>query len=260
MSLILQKFKEIKESLSSIETKEELLNVLERVKALVNREYPSKSIYANKMKEIEDNLLFYLIKTNVKKIESVLELIIDDLELKHDIIPIDITLHPETQKFIEDKFKKKVVKKKIFIVHGHNEVMKQSVARFIENIGLEAIILSEQANKGKTTLEKFHINANVDMAIILLSGDDKGYSVKEGARKVKHRARQNVIFELGYFIGKFNREKVIALVENASNFETPSDLHGVVYTPFDGPDGAWKASVLKELKANGFDIDVNKVF
>ncbi len=258
MNLILQKFKGIKNGLSAIKDKDSVIHVFERIVDLVSKEYPHTSNYSKKLKEMDFDIRYpYSVAKNIKNIDNLLQIIIDDLEIKYDVPP----LPPMAQNFIDEIIIHDInVKKKVFIVHGHNEVMKQSVARFIETIGLKAIILSEQANKGRTTLEKFHFNANVDMAIILLSPDDKGYSVKEGPRKAKFRARQNVIFELGYFIGKFNREKVITLVENPSNFENPSDFHGVVYTPFDGPDGAWKASVLKELKANGFDIDSNKVF
>lgn len=254
MSLILQKFKEIKEELPSIKDKYSVINVHGRVIALVNRQYGSTSTYAKRLKGIEYYLnLTSSLGENVKTIEGVLSLVIDDLELKDHGAII-------ATRIVDNLKQKPILKKKVFIVHGHNETMKQSVARFIENIGLEAIILSEQVNNGKTIIEKFDLNANVDFAIILLSADDKGYSVKDGSRKARYRARQNVIFELGYFIAKFNREKVVALFENIRNFEAPSDLHGVVYTPFDGPDGAWKASLLKELKANGFDIDSNKVF
>ncbi|MBL7935881.1 MAG: nucleotide-binding protein [Bacteroidia bacterium] len=146
----------------------------------------------------------------------------------------------------------------IFIVHGHNEEMKASVARVLEKISLNPIILHEQANQGKTIIEKFTDHSEVGFSIVLLSADDYGYSIKQEPEEGKLRARQNVILELGYFIGKLGRNRVIALVETASNFEFPSDYQGVIYIPYD-KDGNWKFSILKELKACGYDVDANKL-
>ena len=155
--------------------------------------------------------------------------------------------------------KSQELNKKVFIVHGHNEIMKQSVARFIEKIGLEAIILHEQPNNGLTIIEKFQNNSNVGFAIVLLSGDDVGYSKKEGDISAKERARQNVIFELGYFTGSIGRDRVIALVENLSNFEIPSDYSGILYIDFDTDSEKWRSAIAKELVSKGYPIDLTKV-
>ena len=258
---MIKKMKEIKDELPSILNKEDFIIAYNRVKSLITKQYGNINPYSQIIKEIDfyANVGSFVLK-NVKSLEGLLHLIIDDLELKNSISSINL-LPPLAEKIVEDSMKPSIlIKKKVFIVHGHNEIMQQSVARFIEKLGLEAIILSEQVNNGKTIIEKFELHADVDFAIILLSADDKGYSVKEGSRKAKFRARQNVIFELGYFTAKFKREKIVALVENLSNFETPSDIHGVVYTSFDSPDGSWKSYVLKELKSSGFDIDSNKIY
>lgn len=146
----------------------------------------------------------------------------------------------------------------IFIVHGHNEDMKASVARVLEKISLNPIILHEQANQGKTIIEKFTEHSEVGFSIVLLSADDYGYSIKQQPAEGKLRARQNVILELGYFIGKLGRNRVIALVETASNFEFPSDYQGVIYIPYD-KEGNWKFSILKELKACDYNVDANKL-
>lgn len=261
MSLILEKFKEIQKDLSTVKEPESLIIAYNRVFALVNKQYGTVNAYSNNLKEIRKYANFEaFLRTNINSLKGVLHLIIDDLELKNSTI-LNNSVHLKAKKIVDDIMKQNItIKKKVFIVHGHNEIMQQSVARFIEKLGLEAIILSEQVNNGKTIIEKFELHADVDFAIILLSADDKGYSVKEGSRKAKFRARQNVIFELGYFTAKFKREKIVALVENLSNFETPSDIHGVVYTSFDNPDGSWKSYVLRELKSSGFDIDSNKIY
>jgi predicted nucleotide-binding protein len=146
----------------------------------------------------------------------------------------------------------------VFLVHGHNQEMKQSAARFIEKIGLNPIILHEQPNKGRTIIEKFTEYANVGFAIVLLSADDVAFGKSENAKNGKLRARQNVILELGFFLGKIGRENVVVLHEQVENFEIPSDYQGVIYEPYDS-NGFWKLSVAKELKASGYKIDGNKL-
>lgn len=115
---------------------------------------------------------------------------------------------------------------KVFVVHGHDEALKEKVARLLEKQGLEAIILSERANKGKTIIEKFEENSDVGAAICLFTGDDIGKEKSETVEK--QRARQNVVYEAGYFMGKLGRERVIMLVDEG--IDLPSDLQGVVYT------------------------------
>lgn len=141
---------------------------------------------------------------------------------------------------------------KVFVVHGHDEALKEKVARLLEKQGLEAIILSEQANKGKTIIEKFEENSDVGAAICLFTGDDIGKEKSEAVEK--QRARQNVVYEAGYFMGKLGRERVIMLVDEG--IELPSDLQGVVYTDSE----SWKTEVLQELQSIGYGIDFNKLF
>lgn len=142
--------------------------------------------------------------------------------------------------------------KKVFIVHGHDNALKQEVARMVEKQGLEAIILGEQANRGKTIIEKFEEHSDVGAAICLFTGDD--YGKAKDATSENLRARQNVVFEAGYFMGKLGRENVILIAD--SNIEVPSDLQGVVYTS----KTMWQTDVLRELKAIGYKVDFNKLF
>ena len=146
-------------------------------------------------------------------------------------------------------------KSKVFIVHGHDNAAKQAVARFVEKIGFEAIILHEQASSGKTIIEKIEANSNVGFAIVLYTPCDLGRS-KEEEDQLKPRARQNVIFEHGYLIGKIGRKNVSALVKG--DVETPNDISGVVYIKMDEAD-SWKYAVGKEMKACGYDVDLNKI-
>lgn len=145
---------------------------------------------------------------------------------------------------------------KIFIVHGHDNGLKNEVARFLEKLKLTPIILHEQASEGETIIEKIERYSNVDFGIVLYTPCDKGGLANDGA-ELKYRARQNVVFEHGYLIGKLERKNVCALVKN--DVEKPNDISGVVYISYD-ESGAWKIEIAKELKAAGYNIDFNKLF
>lgn len=145
--------------------------------------------------------------------------------------------------------------RKVFVVHGHDNETKQSVARFLEKLGLEAIILHEQSNRGLTLIEKFEQNADVAYAVVLMTPDDVG-AAKADANSLRDRARQNVVLELGYFMGTLGRKNVAAL--NRGDIERPSDYDGVVYIEYDPSDG-WKLFLAKELKEAGLDFDFNAV-
>ena len=142
---------------------------------------------------------------------------------------------------------------KIFIVHGHDIDMLQTVNSFLKKLELEPIILHEQPNKGRTIIEKFVDYSDVGFSVVLLSPDDKAIH----DQKKSKRARQNVIFELGYFIGKLGRDRVVALYK--SSVEIPSDYSGVLYIEYNSSNN-WEIQLCKELKAVGFNIDLNKIF
>lgn len=149
----------------------------------------------------------------------------------------------------------KACTRRVFVVHGHDGELKQAVARFLERLGLEPVILHEQPNLGRTLIEKFEKNADADYAVVLLTPDDIGYPANQ-EEQAKPRARQNVILELGYFVGRIGRGKVCAL--HRGDVEIPSDLHGVVYVPVDPAEG-WKLKLGAELKHSGMDIDLNRL-
>lgn len=141
--------------------------------------------------------------------------------------------------------------RKVFVVHGHDEGMKSSVARFLEKLDLQPIILHEQPNGGKTIIEKFEANADVAFAVVLISPDDEG-NEKGKKDKLQSRARQNVILELGYFIGRLGRAHVCAL--QSGDIETPTDVLGVLYVPYD-LNGGWKIQLVKEIRAAGISLE-----
>lgn len=143
---------------------------------------------------------------------------------------------------------------KVFVVHGHDEATKEKVARFLEKLKLEAVILHEQPNKGRTVIEKFTDYADVSFAVVLMTGDDVGGVKGTPPKELTPRARQNVVLELGYFLARLGRGHVCALFE--PGVEIPSDYSGVLYLPLDDA-GAWKLQLAREVKAAGIQVDLN---
>jgi len=143
-------------------------------------------------------------------------------------------------------------KKKVFIVHGRDNEAKQEVSRYIESLGIDVIILHEQASSGMTIIEKIEYYSNeADFALVLYTACDLGRGITETKVHPKNRARQNVVFEHGYLMAKLGRENVCALVKG--EIETPNDISGVVYVGLD-ISGAWKLEINKELKVCGYQF------
>jgi predicted nucleotide-binding protein len=143
--------------------------------------------------------------------------------------------------------------RRIFVVHGHDDGARETVARFLEKIGFEPIILHEQASRNRTVIEKIEAYHDVGFAVVLLTPDDEGCA-KGG--QLEPRVRQNVLLELGYFLGRLGRDKVCAL--KRGDVEIPSDFAGVVWVALDASNG-WKLALGQELQAAGHSIDWNKV-
>jgi predicted nucleotide-binding protein len=143
----------------------------------------------------------------------------------------------------------------VFVVHGHDDAAKNAAAQCIKRYGLVPIILHEQPNKGQTIIEKLIRHANAaSFAVVLLTPDDVGAA--ETATASNPRARQNVVLEMGIFIGKIGRERVCSLYK--PGVELPSDMQGVIFTEMDG-GGAWQSKLGQELAAAGFHIDLNRL-
>lgn len=139
---------------------------------------------------------------------------------------------------IQEKKVKKIDCGRVFVVHGHDRVLKVDVERFLFSVGLEPIVLHRQPNAGKTVIEKFEENSDVKYVFILLTPDDWAYTdgqYKQDLEKdnLKARARQNVIFEWGFFTAKLGRQSVCVLNKGV---EVPSDLAGFIYESV-GKDG-----------------------
>lgn len=176
-----------------------------------------------------------------------------------DLIPCN------AESTMTEKSKVEMSADKVFVVHGHGELAKITAARTLEQLGLKPIILHEQEDYGNTIIEKFESNAtDVGFAVVLLTADDLGFSRKDIEKakaenrepKASKRARQNVVFEMGYFMGKLDRAHVFLLLEDG--VEKPGDLDGIVYTPIDS-EGMWKIKLAKRLKAVGYKVNTDAI-
>lgn len=167
----------------------------------------------------------------------------------------DISQHEAINKEVVE-IASDAISHEIFIVHGHDEEAKEKVARYVEKLDIEATILHEQPNRGQTIIEKFETHAReAGYAIVLLTPDDIG-AARDKANDLKPRARQNVILELGYFMGKLGRNRVCVLYRG--NVELPSDMHGIVYVSMNNP-AEWQLRLAQEMKQAELPIDLNKL-
>lgn len=173
---------------------------------------------------IKDEPLFdLLIEKNLISRDDVVasKTFLNSLPIEPQIINI-----PSQQKFNSSQ---------VFIVHGHDHVIMQKVRDFVEEIGLQPIILSQQASSSKTIIEKIEAYSNVGFGIVLYTPCDVG--TKKGNLQYHYRARQNVVFEHGFLIGKLERKRVAALTKG--EIETPNDISGIVYIKIDDSE-EWK--------------------
>lgn len=154
-----------------------------------------------------------------------------------------INANPE----IEDNSPKTLKGKTAFIIHGHDNELKTEVQLLLKRAGVSSLVLHEQADKGRTIIDKLIDETRIaGYAIALLTPDDL---TNDGS----NRARQNVILEIGYFLGLLGKERIRMIVKGA--IEIPSDLQGILYEKHDS-NGAWKIKLLKELQAVGIYVDI----
>lgn len=148
---------------------------------------------------------------------------------------------------------------KVFVVHGHDQGLKTDVERFLHEVGLDPVVLHREADEGATIIEKFEKHSDVGFAFILLTPDEISYTIDQSEkadteRVVEYRARPNVIFEFGYFVGKLGRKKVCCL--HKGEVVVPSDLNGLVYKKVNDSIDSQAYSIIKELKAAGYKISM----
>lgn len=168
----------------------------------------------------------------------------------------------ENDKFSELKQPKsksviKTLSNKVFVVHGHDHGLKTEVENFLHEIGLEPVVLHKEPDEGQTIIEKFEKHSDVGYAFILLTPDEAAYladqEMIDDKRRIKEkRARPNVIFEFGYFVGKLGRNRVCCLYKG--DVSSPSDLGGLIYKKILSSVEAEGFGIIKELKAAGYRL------
>jgi len=231
----------------------------------------NKEIYRSSF-AVANNVYFHEYESQIRDhfyIDDIIKVYKEDIgrlknQMQTDIERVDL-MKCDVQKDATKSIEPKKLSQEIFIVHGHNEEMKQTVARVVSQLGLSPIILHEQPNGGRTIIEKFERNAeDIHFAIILLSADDlaasdrdlSGVKDEELRQHLEKRARQNVVFEMGYFAGKLSRANVFFLLQDG--VAKPGDLDGIVYTAYDAAR-AWRFELVKELKNAGYKVSADQV-
>ena len=148
-------------------------------------------------------------------------------------------------------------KQSVFLAYGHNESVKLAVGDFLRQNGLRVLELGRVAQHGDSILgsvERYIPRAR--FAVVLFTADDEGYALRDGRAKSCKRARQNVVFELGYLLAKLGKRRVRVLVEEG--VEIPTNYSGMLYIPLD-PDRAWRTSLVRELRLSGINLNLKNV-
>ncbi len=153
-------------------------------------------------------------------------------------------------------------KKEVFIVNGTDHAPMNELKVILERVGLKPMVLHEQPSGGRTIVEKLEKYFDVGYPFVILTPDDIGshhrgveskmLGAKMLLRESNFRARQNVILEFGYFMGKLGRDKVCCLLKGS--VDQPSGMHGIVYIRFHTSIGEIRNEILKELEAAGYPV------
>lgn len=203
-----------------------------------NNIHYSLSVYTNSTSEYEFQEAYV---NGLNEAESLIDSYIENIEMFEDDSENDNSRLEEIN----------INSNEVFIVHGRDNEAKLEVARYLEKLTLKPIILHEQANGGKTIIEKIEEYTNVRYAVVLYTPCDVGGLKGSKNGELRERARQNVVFEHGYLMGKIGRKNVAALVKG--DIETPNDISGVVYISMQ--EKGWKLDLAKELKEAGYELD-----
>jgi predicted nucleotide-binding protein len=143
---------------------------------------------------------------------------------------------------------------KVFIVYGHDTEAREQLELLLRRLKLEPVILANTVAEGQTIIEMLEKHrAAVKYACVLLTPDDEGYK-RDHPKEKKFRARQNVVLELGMFLSIIGRARVAIL--HKGNVELPSDIHGLLYIPFQKHVGEVKQRLAAELQEAGFHVNI----
>lgn len=221
---------------------------------IVSSELPVKELMRQKQEKLNNpasvGFVFYTYKPkDVINDSDCVRTITNDVirEVQEELKEADSSLW----KTNEERNRNNEMNNKVFIVHGRDNAAKTEVARFLEKLGLQPIILHEQPNQGKTLIEKIEEFTDVSYGIAIYTPCDLG-GPNEEKPDLKKRARQNVVFEHGYLLAKLGRKRVCALMRPSVEF--PSDMSGILYIDFQSND-AWKLNLAKELYNAGLPVN-----
>ena len=152
------------------------------------------------------------------------------------------------------------VKRKVFVVYGHDQTSRTQLEAMLRRWGLEPLILDQLPTEGQTVIEKLEAAiAEASFGVVLATPDDEGHRANRPDEKA-YRARQNVVLELGMLLAKLGRQNVAILLKTQENMERPSDIQGLIYVPYKD-DIAKEAgvSLAKTMAARGYQIDIKKL-
>jgi len=152
-----------------------------------------------------------------------------------------------------------VKNRKVFVVYGHDINARTQLEAMLRRWDLEPLIIDQLVSSGNTIIEKLEeYTENVDFGIVLATPDDIGYA-KDNEKQKKYRVRQNVVLELGMLLAKVGRTKVAILLSQAEEMERPSDIEGLIYIPFKDNVEDTKVSLAKEMRRNGYPLEIDKL-
>jgi predicted nucleotide-binding protein len=152
--------------------------------------------------------------------------------------------------------------KKVFVVHGHDDVAREQLELVLHKLGLDPFVLASTGGGGLTIIEalerEFGSGPNAArFGIVLLTPDDVGYSKKDGVNKAEPRARQNVVLEMGMLLSAIKRPNVVILKKG--HIEVPSDASGVIYIPFNDHIKEAVPRLVDRLRSAGFNVDPSAI-
>ena len=225
------------------------LVVFDYLRNKMHQDYYGSDLYTYAKKYCPDALIFVLSNLPVKVSRTEFNNVNAEYFCKANTSPVTIA------NYIKNYFdtQKRRLLNNIFIVYGHNKNMRINVTKYIRRLGIRPIDLMESSPSGiRTIFDSLNYCANtIECAIILLSADDT--VVDDSHEFTSYRARQNVIFEMGFFAGVLGRDRVIVMYEPKEKFEFPSDIAGVYYTQYKD-DNRWKQELRSHLKKIGFQL------
>jgi predicted nucleotide-binding protein len=150
------------------------------------------------------------------------------------------------------------MRRRVLVVSGADDEMKQAITKALTKLWLLPVILCEEPSHGRKIVERFTDYADVGLAVVLLSPDDFAYAKNEESTKRKLRPRQEVVFELGFLLGKLGKDKVLVLFRENANFEAPTEFEGIKAAAFDDRE-SWKLALIRELTGCGYTVDAERL-